>query len=159
LILGGVAALLGTGFFTAFVILRPKPLQDRTMTVTPPAQASAAVTAAPVPLLAAGQPTLTAPNGLSETSQTAYAATDPVGGNVFYFAKLGETAYLHIYDSMNHRIEPTVSVWTSAEALRVRPKTVFLVPRPPEANDRVSQVDEGQIVASINFKANLQSAE
>jgi hypothetical protein len=43
--------------------------------------------------------------------------------------------------------------------LRVRPKTVFLIPRPPEADDRVSQVDEGQVVASINFKANLQTAE
>ena len=54
---------------------------------------------------------------------------------------------------------PILHAAGSAETLRVRPKTVFLVPRPPKANDRVSQVDEGQIVASINFKANLQTAE
>jgi serine/threonine protein kinase len=44
-------------------------------------------------------------------------------------------------------------------ALRVRPKTGFSIPRPPEADDRVGQVDEGQVVASINFKANLQATK
>ena len=44
-------------------------------------------------------------------------------------------------------------------ALRVRPKTLLSIARPPETDDRAGQIDEGQIVAGINFKANLETTE
>ncbi len=47
----------------------------------------------------------------------------------------------------------------TAQQLRVRPKTLLSIARPPETDDRAGQIDEGQIVAGINFKANLETTE
>ena len=43
--------------------------------------------------------------------------------------------------------------------LRVRPKTFCSCSCPPEADDRIGEMNEGKIVAGMNFIANLQAAE
>ena len=55
--------------------------------------------------------------------------------------------------------EPTAGGVSLAVVLRVRPETSCSCSCPPEADDRIGQMDEGEIVAGMNFIANLQAAE
>jgi hypothetical protein len=70
-----------------------------------------------MPASGASPPTVTALTTNTQIAGAASIGADPVGGDPFYLAKLGESAFLHSYDILNKLAEPTVSVWTSTEAL------------------------------------------
>jgi hypothetical protein len=70
-----------------------------------------------MPASGASPPTVTELTTNTQIAGAASIGADPVGGNPFYIPKLGESAFLHFYDSFNKLVEPTISVWTSTEAL------------------------------------------